>query len=152
VSFLPGPHGAPQIFSGKVGGFTISGTRTAAAPEAVTGTIRLADHSIELPAGFTGSGTYAVTDVGKRAHDFSLARLPGSGSLGSLFACIGSSFGKGRPIDGCPGTLVGGVSTIRPGATAYLIIHLRAGHYGYISTGGDGRDYAAGLRGTVVVS
>jgi hypothetical protein len=150
ASFLPGADGRPQALSGRFTGFTIAGARTTATPGPVAGTIGLADHRIVLPHGFTGNGTYAIVNAGKRPHSFSLAALPRAGSLQALFGCVGSSFGHGKPIDGCPGRLIGGVDTLLPGGTAYVVLHLAPGRYGYVST--DGNDFAAGLRGNVVLS
>ena len=116
----------------------------------MTGTIALADNRIVLPDGFSGNGTYAVSNRGKRPHSFSLASLPANGSLGALFSCVGASFGRGMTIDRCPVRLIGGVDTLRPGATAYVVLHLGHGLYGYVST--DGNDFGAGLRGTVALS
>jgi hypothetical protein len=149
LSFLPGSDGKPQVFDGLITGFTLRGAVAKAVPTSVAGTVTLTDHGITLPHGFTGNGTYAVTDTGNKPHDFSIASLSTSTSLMDLFGCVEGSFGKGTPIDSCPGTLRGGVNTILPGATAYLTVQLPAGHYGYLSTGGNGKDLKAGLSGTL---
>lgn len=149
-SFLPDAHGKEQVLSGRFAGFALAGAKATAVPASVTGTIALADNRIVLPDGFSGNGTYAVSNQGKRPHSLSLASLPRNGSLGALFSCVGASFGRGKTIDRCPGRLIGGVDTLRPGATAYVVLHLGHGLYGYVST--DGNDFGAGLRGTVALS
>ena len=149
-SFLPGANGKPQALSGRFAAFTIAGAAATATPAPVSGTITLADRRIVLPHGFSGSGTYAVSNAGTRPHSLSLASLRPSGSLQALFSCVGASFGRRKTIDRCPGRLIGGVDTLRPGATAYIVLHLAHGRYGYVST--DGNDFAAGLRGSVVLS
>jgi hypothetical protein len=149
-SFLPGADGKPQALSGRFAALTIAGPASTATPARVAGSITLADNRIRLPQGFTGNGTYAVVDTGRKPHSFSLASLPASGSLQALFACVGASFGQGKTIDGCPGRLVGGIDTIRPGMTAYVVLHLAHGRYGFVST--EGNDFQAGLRGSVAIS
>ena len=151
VCFLPGPDGMPHIAMGMAAQFTVAGKEIDRTPKN-DGTVRLADDGITVPDGF-GSGTYAVTNTGTAPHSFSLARL--DGSLDALFGYVGGQFARNKPIDGGPGALVGGVSTLKPGQTAYLVIDLPAGHYGYVSTvqGEDpsDTDYARGLHGEFTV-
>lgn len=43
--------------------------------------------------------------------------------------------------------------TVQPGKSVYLTLPaLPAGHYGYVSTQGDGADFQAGLNGTFTVN
>jgi uncharacterized cupredoxin-like copper-binding protein len=151
VCFLPGEDGMPQALMGMVGELTVgSGTSTAVPPH-TDGTVTLTDHKINLPGGFDGGGSFAVTNTGTKAHDFSLAKL-NNAPLPAYFQCVAGSFGKGTPIDRCPGALAGGITSIPPGHTAYLkIAPLPAGSYGYVSTEGDGADFKAGLNGTFSV-
>lgn len=74
------------------------------------------------------------------------------GTLQPYCQCVSGSFEKNSPVDECAGTLVGGVGAVEPGATAYLSMHLVAGHYGYVSTAGAGQDFMAGLHGEFDVS
>ena len=147
VCFLPGPDGMPHVAMGMAAQFTVAGKEIDRTPKSA-GTVQLADDGITLPDGF-GSGTYEVTNTGTTPHSFSLARL--DGSLDDLFAYIGGQFAQNEPIDGGPGALVGGVNTLLPGQTAYLVVDLQPGHYGYVSTvqGDDpsDSDYARGLHG-----
>jgi hypothetical protein len=149
-SFLPSGEGGPQATHGVLSGFTIAGATYTAVPGDVAGTIELSDHSITLPPGFTGAGTYAVADSGKRRHSLSFGLLKKGTTLMAMFQCVGSSFGQNRTIDHCPGKLVGGIDSIKPGGTAYVTMQLAVGRYGYLST--DGNDVRAGLMGTVTVS
>lgn len=148
--FLPGPHGMPHVGMGMIGEFTVKEPASAATPPATNGTIRVTDRGITLPASFGSGGTFAVRNVGTKVHDFSLAKLAGA-PLPQYFQCVGAAFGKGTPIDNCPGTLQGGVTAIAPGTSTYLTIHLPTGSYGYVSTQGDGADFQAGLHGTFTV-
>ena len=151
LCFLPGPDGMPHVAMGMAAQFTVAGDEVTAIPDP-DGTVTLADDGITLPDGF-GSGTYAVTNTGTTPHSFSLASL--QGSLDDLFGYIGGRFAQNQPIDGGPGALVGGVAALQPGQTAYLVIDLPAGHYGFVSTvqGQDpsDTDYARGLHGEVTI-
>lgn len=146
LCFLPGPDGTPHALMGMVAEVDVQGPPVAAAAPATEGTITLTDSRIELPRGFTGSGTYRVVNTGKRAHDLSFARLKGKATLMRMFTCVGQSFARNTMIDRCPGTLAGGVTDLAPGHAAYLRLHLPTGHYGYLST--DGKDVQHGMRGT----
>jgi uncharacterized cupredoxin-like copper-binding protein len=151
VCFLPGAHGMPHALMGMVGELTVGAGPSAAQPPVTAGTVALTDSHIQLPARFSRGGTFAVTNKGTKPHDFSVARLK-HGSLPAYFQCVAGSFGKGTPIDRCPGALAGGVTTIPPGQTGYLTLApLAAGRYGYVSTQGDGADFKAGLNGTLTV-
>jgi uncharacterized cupredoxin-like copper-binding protein len=151
VCFLPGKDGMPHAVMGMTGEVTVgSGSSAGQAPK-TDATVTLTDHKINLPANFKSGGTFAVTNSGTKPHDFSFAQLKGA-SLMSFFQCVGGSFGKGTPIDKCPGTLFGGITSIPAGQTAYLkIAPLPAGSYGYLSTEGNGADVQAGLNGTFTV-
>lgn len=149
--FLPGEHGMPHVAMGMIGEFTVlDAAADAPAAPSTDGTITLTDHSIALPGTFAAGGTFAVTNTGRKLHDFSVAKLAGK-PLPVLFQCVGASLGKGKPIDTCPGTLAGGVMTVQPGKTVYVALQLAAGSYGYLSTQGNGADVQAGLVGTFSV-
>jgi uncharacterized cupredoxin-like copper-binding protein len=152
VCFLPGPDGKPHLANGMAAGFTVSGDAMDNAPHS-DGTVGVADDGITLPKGF-GSGTYEVTNTGTAPHSFSVAKL--DGSLDDLFNYVGGQFAQNKPIDGGPGSLVSGVATLKPGQSAWLVVDLPAGHYGYVSTvqGNDpsDTDYARGLHGEFTVS
>ena len=151
VCFLPGPDGMPHVAMGMAAQFTVRGKETDRTPKS-DGTVELGDHGITVPDGF-GSGTYKVTNTGTTPHSFSVARL--DGSLDDLFGYIGGQFAQNKPIDGGPGSLVGGVATLNPGQSAYLVVDLEPGHYGYVSTvqGQDpsDTDYARGLHGVFTI-
>lgn len=150
--FLPGPHGMPHAAMGMLGEFTVlaAASSVAAAPK-TDGTVELTDHAITLPPAFTRGGTFEVRNTGTKVHDFSVAKLAGK-PLGALFQCVGAGFAKGTPIDSCPGALEGGVTAVHPGESAYVIVALPKGSYGYVSTQGNGADFQAGLNGTFSVN
>lgn len=151
VCFLPAKGGMPHAAMGMVGEFTVDAAGDAAQAPQADGTVTLSDKSIELPDGFSAGGTFEITNTGTKPHDVSIAALAGK-PLMAYFQCVAGSFGKGTPIDECPGTLSGGVGAVPPGKSVYLTIPaLKTGNYGYVSTQGDGTDFQAGLNGTFTV-
>lgn len=149
--FLPGKGGMPHVAMGMIGEFTVAGADSDATAPTPDGTVSLTDAGITVPSGFHGGGTVEVANTGTKPHDFSIAKLVGQ-PLPAYFQCVAGSLGKGTPIDQCPGTLSGGVQTVRPGQSVYLTLPtLPAGQYGYVSTQGGGTDFQAGLNGTFVV-
>ncbi|HEX7354638.1 MAG TPA: hypothetical protein VF288_07370 [Mycobacteriales bacterium] len=152
VCFLPGPDGMPHVAMGMIGEFTVDPAPSTLQPPHADGTVVLTDAGITLPAGFASGGTFAVRNTGTSEHDFSVARLKTAGTLEQYFGCVSGSFEKSTPVDSCPGTLAGGVEGLDPGATAYVTMHLASGQYGYVSTAGDGKDFAAGLHGEFAVA
>lgn len=150
ICFLPGADGMPHVAMGMIDEFTVTAGRSTEQPPQTQGTVELSDKGITVPAGFGAGGTFEVKNTGSKPHDFSLAQLAGK-TLPDLFQCVEGAFGKGTPIDKCPGTLAGGVNTLQPGESAYLTMTLPAGKYGYLSTEGDGADLQAGLVGTFSV-
>ncbi len=150
--FLPDQNGMPHVAMGMIGEFTVEGSGPAAAAPTSDGTVTLTDDGITVPSGFSGDGTFQIENKGTKPHDFSIAKLADQ-PLPTYFQCVAGSFGKGRPIDTCPGTLSGGVMTVQPGTSVYLTLPaLPAGQYGYVSTAGDGADFQAGLNGTFTVN
>jgi hypothetical protein len=149
ICFLPGPDGMPHAMMGMVGAVKVRPANGRHAAPATDGTVTLTNHGIVLPKNFTRGGTFAVKNVGTRAHDLSLVKLKGRTSLPTMFGCVGAAFGAGTMVDDCPGTFAGGVSDLAPGRTAYLRIAFGAGRYGYVST--DGNDVQKGLAGTFTV-
>jgi hypothetical protein len=151
VCFMPTEDGKSHAQMGMINEVTVAGDASAATPPQTAGTITLTDTGIELAPSFASGGTFAVTNGGSKEHDFSLAQLHDA-ALEDYFGCVNASFAGEGSIAECPGTLAGGVGPLQPGQTAYLTIHLDPGSYGYVSTAGDGADFAAGLQGTFTVA
>lgn len=149
ICFLPGPDGMPHAMMGMIAAVKIRPANGRHAAPATDGTVKLTNHRIVLPKNFRHGGTFAVKNVGTRAHDLSLVKFKGRTSLPTMFGCVGAAFGAGTMVDNCPGTFAGGVTDLAPGHTAYLRITFRSGRYGYVST--DGNDFQKGLAGTFTV-
>jgi plastocyanin len=131
--FLTAADGTPHWQMGMVGELDVEGDPATDKP-ASDGTIAIDDSGIALPDGFTGHGTYLVTNSGAKPHNLSMARLDAGTSLGQYAGHVGQAMGSGGVIDGGGGTLVGGIDSLAPGQSAYITLDLKSGHYGYISS------------------
>jgi uncharacterized cupredoxin-like copper-binding protein len=133
LCFVPGPDGMPHAAMGMVGMFTVEGDPVTTTPKA-DANIDISDTAITLPDGFTGKGTFKVTNSGAKPHTISFAKLEQGTTLQDYFNYVGQKFGANQPPDGGNGTLVGGIDSLLPGQTAYVVLDLEPGHYGYVST------------------
>lgn len=132
LCFLTDASGTPHVQMGMLGLLEVSGDPFTQRPESA-GTVTLNDDGIELPAGFSGRGTYLVTNAGTAPHSLSIARLDAGVTLDAYFQHVAAAMGGGGAVDGGGGQLVGGIDDLLPGQSAYLTLDLRAGHYGYVS-------------------
>lgn len=132
ICFLTDAKGEPHWKMGMVGELTVSGDKATDKPKS-DGTISVGDEAITMPDGFSGSGTFLVTNSGKKPHSFSLAKLDTGTSLADFAAAVGKTEQSGTSIDVDGGVLAGGVDALSPGQSAYLTLDLGPGNYGYLS-------------------
>jgi hypothetical protein len=119
-------------------------------PTARLASVTLTDTGIDVPAGNPGRLlTAKVTNKGTTPHTFTLVRVSDGKKLDDVKAYFDALLSTGSPAGDPPGVIVGGISDISPGATAYLVQTLSPGHYGYVSTDGDlpNDDYTKGMHG-----
>ena len=133
ICFLTDSKGEPHWKMGMINEMTVKGDTATEKPKS-DGTISVGDEAITMPDGFSGSGTFLVTNSGKKPHSFSLAKLDTGTSLAGFAAAVGKTEQSGTSIDVDGGVLVGGVDALSPGQSAYLTVDLKPGHYGYLST------------------
>lgn len=133
LCFVQDENGMPHAAMGMVNMFTVKGDPVTTTPKS-DGDIRITDDAITLPSGFTGTGTFKVTNSGTKPHTLSFAKLESGTSLQDYVGYVGGQFANGKPIDGGGGVLMGGVDSLNPGQVAYVTISLAKGHYGYVST------------------
>lgn len=133
LCFVQDENGMPHAAMGMVNMFTVKGDPVTTTPKS-DGDITITDDAITLPDGFTGKGTYKVTDTGTKPHTLSFAKLEDGKSLQDYVGYVGGQFAAGKPIDGGGGVLMGGIDSLNPGQTAYVTVDLAKGHYGYVST------------------
>ena len=133
LCFVQDEDGMPHAAMGMVNMFTVEGDPVNTTPKS-DGDITISDDAITLPDGFSGKGTFKVTNSGQKPHTLSFAKLDDGTSLQDYVGFVGGQFAAGKPIDGGGGVLMGGVDALNPGQTAYVTLDLEAGHYGYVST------------------
>ncbi|MFC6706196.1 hypothetical protein [Flexivirga alba] len=130
LCFVMGKDHMPHAAMGMVATLKVSGPAQSVAP-AAAGTISIDDNGIHWPSGFTGKGTYAVRDTGRKDHALSIARLDKSVSLLQFMGSVNNTMQTGSAAHG--GSLVGGVDALAAGRTAWVTLDLSAGRYGYLS-------------------
>jgi hypothetical protein len=150
LCFLPAPDGSPHVAHGMVKVFDVAKGKSSLKPPTTALDATITDTAITFPTENIGRNfTVKVTNTGTTLHDFTLVKIEDGKTLDDVKAYYDAFFGGQKPAGEAPGELVGGVSGIAPGGTAYLIQTLPAGHYGYASTAGDAPndDFSKGLKG-----
>ena len=133
ICFFTDADGTPHYQMGMINLLTVDGEPATEKPNS-DGTITIDDAGTTLPDGFTGHGTYLVTNTGAASHSISFARLDSGTTLDAYFHHVGVAMNGAGVIDGGGGILAGGVDDLAPGASAYLTLDLAPGHYGFVST------------------
>lgn len=134
ICFFSSDDGTPHFVQGMVNEFTVTGAPATEKPE-VDGTITVDDKAFTLPDGFTGQGTFEVTNSGTKPHNLQIVGLDDGATLESYFGAVGAAMGQNKSVDSAKGgTMVGGVDVVAPGQTVWLVLDLPKGHYGYLST------------------
>jgi hypothetical protein len=152
MCFVPAASdGKPHVAHGMVKVFDVSSAKSSLKPPTDgVQDVTLTDTAIQVPAGNPGRQvTLKVTNSGTTPHNFTFVKVNPGQTLDAVKAYFDAFFGGQAPAGGPPGVIVGGVSDISPGASAYLVQSLAPGHYGYVSTDGDlpNDDYTKGMHG-----
>jgi hypothetical protein len=151
LCFLPAPDGSPHVAHGMVKVFDVAKAKSSLKPP-TSGVIdtTITDSAITFPTENIGRNfTAKVTNTGTTLHDFTLVKINAGKTIDDVKGYFDALFNGQKPAGEAPGELVGGISGITPGGTAYLTQTLPAGHYGYASTQGDAPndDFTKGLKG-----
>jgi hypothetical protein len=151
LCFVNAPDGKSHAAHGMVKTFEVAKAQSSLKPPTSGVTdVTLSDSSITFPTDNIGRNLSAkVTNSGTTAHSFTLVKVNAGKTLDDVKSYV-DAFSNGQaPVGEAPGTIVGGVSSVAPGGTAYLEQTLTAGHYGYVSTQGNAPDddYSKGLKG-----
>jgi hypothetical protein len=96
-------------------------------PDASGGTITLApgdQPTFEMPPGFNGKGTYAVTNEGTQVYDAAFYKLADGRTQDDVVNYFSSGASGPSPVTGA-----GGVTALAPGATVTTELNLTAGSY-----------------------
>ena len=109
--------------------FTVTaGTGAEASIPVATTSVQLKEMKfIGLPAHLpAGQVTFKVTNVGRQAHEMALLRLDAGKTMRDVMVALMSGQTGGPPPWLHP---VGGMNTLSPHTTAYLVVNLVPGHY-----------------------
>jgi hypothetical protein len=151
LCFVPAPDGTPHFMKGMVDTFDVKKGKSSLKPpiDGVT-KVSLTDTAIDFPTDDVGRTlTLKVANTGTTPHGLTFVKINDGKTLDDVKAWFDAFLGGQKPAGEAPGVIVGGVSSVDPGSTAYVEQSLTAGHYGYLSTQGEAPndDYAKGLKG-----
>lgn len=127
MCFLPDPaDGAPHFAKGMVSELTVLAEENPAVAPEVDGDITLDDFSVELPEGFDGKGTFAVTNDGEQIHEANLVKLDEGATLEDLLTAE-NPFSLDLPVQ-----RVGGIQAFNTGGSGTVELDLAPGKYAWI--------------------
>ncbi len=151
LCFVPAPDGTPHFMKGMIKTFDVKKGKSDLKLPTTVRDATLTDTGITFDTDDIGRNvTVEVTNDGQAVHSFTLVKVDEGHSLDEVRDYFNTLFGGQGDVSATPpGLIVGGISSIDPGKTAYLEQTLEPGHYGYVSTQGDSPDddYAKGLHG-----
>ena len=158
LCFVPAPDGTPHFMKGMIKTFDVKKGKSDLKPPTTVRDATLTDTGITFDTVDIGRNvTVKVTNDGQDVHSFTLVKVDDGHTLDEVhdyFNTLFSGSDTGTSATTPPGVIVGGISSIDAGKTAYLEQSLEPGHYGYVSTQGNdpsSDDYTKGLHGEFVV-
>lgn len=134
LCFLTTDDGTPHVALGMIGEFTVEGAPATQAPE-TDGTITVDDKGFTMPTDFNGKGVFEVSNTGTSVHDMQIVRIEQGFTLAGYSEAVGQAMNSNKSVDSAKGgTMVGGISGLNAGQSAWIVLDLPPGHYGYLST------------------
>ncbi len=107
---------------------TVTAARGSTTAPKLVATVALRDFSFALPTKFAGQGIVAVKNEGSQSHEMAIYRLQAGKTLADAKRFFISPPGAPPPIP-APGTFVGGITGVAPGATGYVDLNLKPSNY-----------------------
>ncbi|HWE41151.1 MAG TPA: hypothetical protein VG432_01505 [Gemmatimonadaceae bacterium] len=133
---VPGPDTTAHYMRGMAKAFTVTGPPRAGTLPAADVALSLTEYDFAFTTPLTrGRHVVAVTNRGSQAHMVVLTRFPPGKGTADFLAWAKNP--QGRPG---PGTTMGGVTEIPPGATVTFTRNFIPGHYGMICFTPDAKD------------
>ena len=134
--FVPSADGTPHIAKGMLRPLTVTPATGTSAPEPTADVVMtLKDYSFELSTPLTpGRHIIRIDNAGPQSHELVLARLAPGKTAGDLAAWAEKMVGPP------PAEPLGGVSGIRTGGHAYMVVDLAPGDYGFLCFVPDAKD------------
>jgi len=127
LNFLPGDDTLPHTGKVLITSFTVIGpsNREQMRPPRSDIEVTLRDFSFDIPDTIkSGPLTYQVTNRGPQAHEMVFVKLNGGKTWKDVMAFLQSP--QSAPL---PGSVVGGMSALSPGETAWVTMNLVPGIY-----------------------
>jgi hypothetical protein len=127
LNFLAGDETLPRADKAFATAFTVTGPANTqqVRPSGAVIQVTMRDFSFDTPDALpSGLLTYRVTNRGAQAHEMVFLRLAAGKTWRDVMAFLQSP--KGRTL---PGTVVGGMSALSPGETAWVKMNLAPGTY-----------------------
>lgn len=128
ICFLFSSDGTEHDAKGMVKALTVTAARGATSAPKPAATVTLRDFSFAFPAKFTGQGIVAVKNEGSQSHEMAIYRLQPGKTLADAQRFLLSPPGTPPPLP-APGTFVGGITGVAPGATGYVDLKLKPSSY-----------------------
>lgn len=129
ICFVFSSDGIEHDAKGMIKLLTVTPRRgsSAAAPRA-SSTVSLGDFSFAFLSKFTAKGVVAVRNADLQSHEMAIYRLQRGKTVTDAKAFFATAPGTATSTKP-PGTFVGGIAGIAPGATGYVDLNLGAGNY-----------------------
>jgi outer membrane protein assembly factor BamE (lipoprotein component of BamABCDE complex) len=129
LCLVTGADGLPHIDKGMIHFFTVSVGQQAQSVPQSSGALLIQDHTYTLPAALlsTTAATIRVENQGTEPHEVGIVRLASGKSAQDVLAFFH------RPSGPPPFEEDGGMATLAPGASGWIIVHLPPGHYAAFS-------------------
>jgi hypothetical protein len=113
LCLVPDPAGAPHVANGMLRQFEVTDTGDPSALPTPDAEVELVDYAFDLPDTVDGDAILRITNAGTEPHEMIVLRL----DEGATADDVARALAEGAPP---PGTAVGGMQALVPGATQQL--------------------------------
>ena len=125
LCLVPDSAGAPHLAHGMLRQFEVTDTGDPPALPTADADVELVDYAFDLPDTIDGDAVLRITNAGTEPHEMTVLRLDD----GATADDVSRALAEGAPP---PGTAVGGMQALLPGATQQLKLDLESGEYAVI--------------------
>jgi uncharacterized cupredoxin-like copper-binding protein len=125
LCLVPDAAGAPHLAHGMLRQFEVAETDDPPALPNADADVELVDYAFDLPDTIDGDAALRITNAGSEPHEMIVLRLDD----GATADDVARALADGAPP---PGTALGGMQALLPGATQQLQLDLEPGEYAVI--------------------
>jgi hypothetical protein len=122
LCLVPDQAGAPHLAHGMLRAFDVTESTEVPAAPAADLDVELVDYAFDLPDSLAGDALLAITNAGSEPHEMTVLRLDDGASADEVVEALQQ---HAPP----PGTPVGGMQALLPGAAQQLQLDLEPGEY-----------------------